>query len=56
MNNHLQADTLIKDGKTAHFNVILDRLSVCFDDSNAENVKATYGLLIVTKSPSPLRG
>jgi hypothetical protein len=53
VNNHQPADTLIKDGKTAKFSIILDRLSICFNDPNAENVKASYGLLIsdhITKS------
>ena len=55
MNNHLQADTHIKDGKT--FNVILDKLSICFHDPDSEHVNKTCGLLIsdqIDKSPGIL--
>ena len=49
MNDHLPEDTLIKlikHGETAKFNVILDRLSICFNDPDPERVKKTCGLLI----------
>jgi hypothetical protein len=42
VNNHQPTDTHIKHGDTTT-SIILDRLSLCFNDPNAENVKATYG-------------
>src|SRR5689334_6483416 len=47
VNNHQSAITQIKDveiGKCP--TIVLDRLSICFNDPDLEHVKATYGQLI----------
>jgi hypothetical protein len=46
VNNHQSANTHIQNGKTSNCSLILDKLSICFNDPNAENVEATYGLLV----------
>jgi len=46
MNNHQLKVTPIKDEQTAKCSFVLDKLSICFNDPNPENVKKTYGLLI----------
>jgi hypothetical protein len=50
VDDHIQSETP-ETSETC--SIILDKLSICFNDSNAENVKATYGLLVsdhITKS------
>jgi hypothetical protein len=52
VNNH-QPDILIKHVGVSKFTIVFDRLSLCFNDPNPENVESTYGLLVsehITKS------